>query len=61
MIIETVEKLSNSNMSAATIEIETGVDASSIRRIRWGERKLEKLNFDKGISLYEYAKSHLNK
>ncbi|MBF7024590.1 XRE family transcriptional regulator [Staphylococcus kloosii] len=60
MIIKTVEKLINSNMSAATIEIETGVDASSIRRIRWGERKLEKLSFDKGISLYEYAKSRLN-
>lgn len=59
MIIETVKKLMNSEISATEIEKETGVDASSIRRIRRGERKLENLSFEKGVALYEYAKEHL--
>lgn len=60
MIIETVKKLMESEISATEIEKATGVDASSIRRIRRGERKLENLGFEKGVKLYEYAKSHLN-
>lgn len=60
MIIETVRKLIDSDISAIEIEKATGVDASSIRRIRRGERKLENLSFDKGVALYEYAKAHLN-
>lgn len=59
MIIETVKKLMDSEISATEIEKETGVDASSIRRIRRGERKLENLSFEKGIALYEYAKKRL--
>ena len=47
-----------SEISATEIEKATGVDAS-IRRIRRGERKLENLSFEKGLTLYEYAKSHL--
>ncbi|WP_238662939.1 hypothetical protein, partial [Staphylococcus felis] len=38
------------------IEKNTGVDASSIRRIRRGERTVEKLSFEKGIALYNYQK-----
>lgn len=60
MIIETVRKLINSDISATEIEKATGVDASSIRRIRRGERNLENLSFAKGIALYEYAKAHLD-
>ncbi|MCD8777383.1 XRE family transcriptional regulator [Mammaliicoccus sciuri] len=59
MIIETVKKLIESEISATEIEKATGVDASSIRRIRRGERKLEKLSFEKGVKLFEYAKIHL--
>lgn len=55
MIIETVKKLLESEISATEIEKATGVDASSIRRIRRGERKLENLSFEKGVKLYEYA------
>lgn len=60
MIIETVKKLMNSNISAIEIEKATGVDASSIRRIRRGERKLENLSFEKGVALYEYANTVLD-
>ncbi|WP_241955444.1 hypothetical protein, partial [Staphylococcus auricularis] len=56
MIIETVKKLLNSNISATKIEEKTGVDASSIRRIRRGERKVENLSFESGVKLYEYEK-----
>lgn len=54
-----VKKLMESEISATEIEKATGVDASSIRRIRRGERKLENLSFEKGLALYEYAKAHL--
>ncbi|PTJ71233.1 hypothetical protein BU008_08665 [Mammaliicoccus sciuri] len=60
MIIESVKKLMESEISATEIEKATGVDASSIRRIRRGERKLENLSLEKGVKLYEYAKAHLN-
>ncbi|MEB7752585.1 XRE family transcriptional regulator [Staphylococcus pseudoxylosus] len=60
MIIETVKKLMDSDISATEIEKATDVDASSIRRIRRGERKIENLSFEKGIKLYEYAKEYLN-
>ncbi|MFO3691170.1 XRE family transcriptional regulator [Staphylococcus felis] len=56
MEIRTVNKLINSNIDATTIEKNTGVDASSIRRIRRGERTVEKLSFEKGIALYNYQK-----
>lgn len=59
MILEMVKKLMESEISATEIENSTGVDASSIRRIRRGERKLENLSFEKGLALYEYAKAHL--
>lgn len=61
MEIKTVKKLINSNIDATTIEKNTGVDASSIRRIRRGERTVEKLTFEKGIALYNYQKSLENK
>ncbi|WP_353452821.1 XRE family transcriptional regulator [Staphylococcus coagulans] len=56
MIIQKVKKLIESNIDAAKIEKNTGVDASSIRRIRRGERTIEKLSFEKGIALYNYQK-----
>lgn len=61
MIIEIVKKLMDSDISATEIEKATGVDASSIRRIRRGERKLENLSFEKGVALYEYAKVYFDK
>lgn len=45
-----------SEISATEIEKATGVDASSIRRIRREERKLENLSFEKGVKLYEYTR-----
>lgn len=60
MIIEIVKRLMNSDISATEIEKATGVDASSIRRIRRGERKIENLSFEKGVALYEYAKIYLD-
>ncbi|OEK85045.1 XRE family transcriptional regulator [Staphylococcus xylosus] len=59
MIIEKVKKLMDSDISATEIEKKTGIDASSIRRIRRGERKLENLSFEKGVALYEYAEKCL--
>ncbi len=56
MEIQTVKKLINSNIDATTIEKNTSVDASSIRRIRRGERTVEKLSFEKGVALYNYQK-----
>ncbi|MDU0432290.1 hypothetical protein [Staphylococcus epidermidis] len=56
MEIQTVKKLINSNIDATTIERNTGVDASSIRRIRREERTVEKLSFEKGIALLHYQK-----
>lgn len=55
MIIETVEKLIDTDISAIEIEKATGVDASSIRRIRRGERNIKNLSFKKGVLLYKYA------
>lgn len=55
MIIDTVKKLINSDINATEIEKATGVDASSIRRIRRGERKLENLSFEKGVALFDYV------
>lgn len=59
MIIEKVRRLIYSDISATEIEKATGVDASSIRRIRRGERKLENLSFEKGVALYEYVEKYL--
>ncbi|UXR79073.1 MULTISPECIES: XRE family transcriptional regulator [unclassified Staphylococcus] len=56
MIIETTKKLIQSDIDATTIQKNTGVDASSIRRIRRGERKLETISFEKGVALYNYQK-----
>lgn len=49
MLIETVKKLMNSNLSAYEIVKKTGVDPASIRRIRRGERTVGKLK-DKALS-----------
>lgn len=56
MLIETVKKLINSNLSAYEIGKKTGVDPASIRRIRRGERTVGKLGFDTVEKLYNYQK-----
>ncbi|MBO1200026.1 XRE family transcriptional regulator [Staphylococcus simiae] len=56
MLIRTVKKLINSNLSAYEIGKKTGVDSASIRRIRRGERTVEKLSFDTAEKLYNYQK-----
>ncbi|CAC6087988.1 TPA: helix-turn-helix transcriptional regulator [Staphylococcus aureus] len=56
MLIETVKKLMNSNLSAYEIGKKTGVDPASIRRIRRGERTAKKLSFDTAEKLYNYQK-----
>ncbi|MBJ6292022.1 XRE family transcriptional regulator [Staphylococcus aureus] len=61
MLIETVKKLINSNLSAYEIGKKTGVDPASIRRIRRGERTVEKLSFDSAEKLYNYQRSLENK
>ncbi|MCE7786969.1 hypothetical protein LHJ68_13240 [Staphylococcus xylosus] len=60
MIIETVKRLMDSDISATKIEKVTGVDASSIRRIRRGVRKVENLSFEKGVKLYDYVNRPFN-
>lgn len=60
MIIETVKRLMDSDISATKIEKITGVDASSIRRIRRGVRKVENLSFEKGVKLYDYVNRPFN-
>ena len=52
MIIETIEKLLNSDLSAYYIHQKTGVTASSIQRLRSGERQLNKLMLDSTEKLY---------
>ncbi|GKS18774.1 XRE family transcriptional regulator [Staphylococcus argenteus] len=46
MLIETVKKLINLNLSVYEIDKKTDVAPASIRRIRRGERTVEKLSFD---------------
>lgn len=46
MIIETIERLLNSDLSAYYIHQKTGMTASSIQRLRSGERQLNKLTLD---------------
>lgn len=50
----------DSDISATKIEKVTGVDASSIRRIRRGVRKVENLSFEKGVKLYDYVNRPFN-
>lgn len=50
----------DSDISATKIEKITGVDASSIRRIRRGVRKVENLSFEKGVKLYDYVNRPFN-
>lgn len=52
MIIETIERLLNSNLSAYYIHQQTGVAASSIQRLRSGDRQLNKLTLDSAEKLY---------
>ncbi|HCU8763897.1 TPA: XRE family transcriptional regulator [Staphylococcus aureus] len=54
MIIETIEKLLNSDLSAYYIHQQTGVTASSIQRLRSGERQLNKLTLDSAEKLYRF-------
>ncbi|HDG9757393.1 TPA: XRE family transcriptional regulator [Staphylococcus aureus] len=52
MIIKTIEKLLNSDLSAYYISKKTGVSASSIQRLRSGDRQLNKLTLDSAEKLY---------
>ncbi|MBI5973942.1 hypothetical protein [Staphylococcus caledonicus] len=54
MIIKTIERLLESDLSAYYIHQQTGVSASSIQRLRSGERKLSKLTLDSAEKLYLY-------
>lgn len=56
MIIDTVKKLINSDLSAYHIHQATGVSASSIQRLRSGERQVEKLSLESAEKLYLYQK-----
>lgn len=54
MIKETIQKLLDSNLSAFQIAKDTGVDASSIQRMRSGERSLDRLSLGAAEKLYLY-------
>lgn len=54
MIIKTIERLLESDLSAYYIHQQTGVSASSIQRLRSGERNLSKLTLDSAEKLYLY-------
>lgn len=54
MIKDTIQKLLDSNLSAFQIAKDTGVDASSIQRMRSGERSLDRLSLSAAEKLYLY-------
>ena len=54
MIIETIERLLSSDLSAYYIHQQTGVTASSIQRLRSGDRKISKLTLDSAEKLYMF-------
>lgn len=54
MIIETIERLLASDLSAYYIHQQTGVTASSIQRLRSGDRKISKLTLDSAEKLYMF-------
>ena len=54
---ETIQKLIDSDESAYSISKATGIDASTIQRLRSGDRKLDNISFKIAEKLYEYAKS----
>ncbi|MBO0377753.1 XRE family transcriptional regulator [Staphylococcus warneri] len=65
MIIQTIERLLSSDLSAYYISQQTGVSASSIQRLRSGNRKINKLTIDTAEKLYMYQhqldkQSHLD-
>ncbi|HGO3994634.1 TPA: hypothetical protein ACK1AU_002590 [Staphylococcus aureus] len=53
-VIKTIDKLLNSDLSAFNISKETGVDASSIQRIRSGKRSLSRLSLEAGEKLFNF-------
>lgn len=54
MIIQTIERLLSSDLSAYYISKKTGVSASSIQRLRSGDRQINKLTIDTAEKLYMY-------
>lgn len=51
---EKIEKLINSDESAYSIGLATGLDPTQINRLRRGERKIENLSLKVAEVLYEY-------
>ena len=58
MIINTIKKLLDSDLSAFYISQQTGVDASSIQRIRSGKRSLSRLSLEVGEKLFNFQLQH---
>ncbi|HDK8139764.1 TPA: XRE family transcriptional regulator [Staphylococcus aureus] len=56
--MKTIDKLLNSDLSAFNISKETGVDASSIQRIRSGKRSLSRLSLEAGEKLFNFQLQH---
>lgn len=54
MIKDTIQILLDSNLSAFKIAKDTGVDASSIQRMRSGERSLDRFSLGAAEKLYLY-------
>ncbi|HDI0319796.1 XRE family transcriptional regulator [Staphylococcus aureus] len=54
MIIKTIERLLESDLSAYYIHQQAGVSTSSIQRLRSSERKLSKLTLDSAEKLYMF-------
>ena len=53
---ETIQKLLDSELSSLHIAKQTGIEQSTIYRIRTGERTLDNLGFSKAERLYDYQK-----
>ncbi|EFR30897.1 hypothetical protein [Eremococcus coleocola] len=55
-IIEMIQRLIDSDISAYQITKDTGISGNAINSIRRGERKLTNLTLETAKVLYDYAK-----
>lgn len=54
-----IEELINSKVSAAEIARNTGLDASTIQKLRLGQRDIGKLSLENAEKLSEYYNKHI--
>lgn len=54
-VIQNINELLDSDITAYEIQVQTGLQCSLIGRLRKGEIKLENITFQKAMILYAYA------